>query len=452
MLVALFLVGITLPVFAAVENVKVGGDITIKGIYRYNFDIYSGGSSQCEQHNYYTGTRIWVSADLTNKLSVLVRMINERDWNRPLPNMVVSPFPGLDLVTPNSLGVDLDLAYIKIADFMTPGLNLTVGRQEIQIGEGLVVGSAYNALTYIDGNYLHYPLGYPWVSIANTDLGLRKSFDAIKFDYNFATKPISISAFMSKILDVYSPSLLPVSDMDLYAVSLKWAPQNGSVEPYIVYLAMPVGETSAPDEGFSLMTYGVRGAVKPQAVPGLSLKGELAAQSGSLFSSDAAFKGFAGYLGLGYEFQSALKPAISFGYNYYTGDDAGTNGIEAWVPVFASDMGSRMGNIAYNVAYQMGPGSATFFPIGESNLAIWKLGFSIQPTEKFGLGITYFNESLNETTGEAGFCDEVDLGLSYAYTEDLGMGLDIGYFIPGNAFGSSTDNAWQAIATLKLAF
>jgi len=36
---AVLLVGMSIPAFAAVENVKVGGDITIRGIYRSNLTL-----------------------------------------------------------------------------------------------------------------------------------------------------------------------------------------------------------------------------------------------------------------------------------------------------------------------------------------------------------------------------------------------------------------------------
>ena len=38
-LTAVLLVGMSTSVFAAVENVKVGGDISIYGVYRRDFDF-----------------------------------------------------------------------------------------------------------------------------------------------------------------------------------------------------------------------------------------------------------------------------------------------------------------------------------------------------------------------------------------------------------------------------
>ncbi|MGC9065325.1 MAG: hypothetical protein ACP5JO_01685, partial [Candidatus Ratteibacteria bacterium] len=124
-LAAIMLCGLVVPAFSAVENVKVGGDLVVKGIYRNNFDFTKGpndGSSHL-----YTGARVYVGAELSNNISAMVRFINERDWG------ISDPYNDVGQVT-------LDLAYLKVADILIPGLNLTVGRQEIQMGNGLVVG------------------------------------------------------------------------------------------------------------------------------------------------------------------------------------------------------------------------------------------------------------------------------------------------------------------------
>ncbi|HPP08783.1 MAG TPA: hypothetical protein PK303_06665, partial [bacterium] len=69
-LAAIMLCGLVVPAFSAVENVKVGGDIVVKGIYRNNFDLTKKAAVQGaagDGNSYlYTGARVYVSAELSN--------------------------------------------------------------------------------------------------------------------------------------------------------------------------------------------------------------------------------------------------------------------------------------------------------------------------------------------------------------------------------------------------
>ena len=229
-LAGILICGISIPAFSAVEKVKVGGDLTIYGVYRKNFDFDK--SSKDNQHFFQTTARVYVSADLTDNVSAMIRLINERDWGKE----VNSRYSGA-----NNTDVNLDLAYIKVKDIMTPGLTLTVGRQEIQIGEGLVVGSAYSAADYKVEN------------LVAPDLGVQKAFDAIKIDYESSALPITLSGFMAKIEETIGGS--GPGDITLYGASLLWKPENFTVEPY--YVAQI---TAFEDKGneFDLSTAGIR--------------------------------------------------------------------------------------------------------------------------------------------------------------------------------------------------
>ncbi|OQB74455.1 MAG: hypothetical protein BWX89_00534 [candidate division TA06 bacterium ADurb.Bin131] len=70
-----------------------------------------------------------------------------------------------------------------------------------------------------------------------------------------------------------------------------------------------------------------------------------------------------------------------------------------------------------------------------------------------------FNLTADETFGgvDDSVGNEIDLTISYAYSEDLTFGLELGYLMAGDyiedTVGKRNDeNAWQAIATMKVAF
>jgi len=449
-LAGILICGISIPAFSAVEKVKVGGDLTIYGVYRHNFDFIKdsyydpwwGEYYKDNQHFFQTTARVYVSADLTDNVSAMIRLINERDWGKEVNSM----YSGA-----NNTDVNLDLAYIKVKDIMTPGLTLTVGRQEIQIGEGLVVGSAYSAADYMIGTgnlpYLVAP-----------DLGLQKAFDAIKIDYESSVLPLTLSGFMAKIYESFGGVVAPgeTGDVTLYGASLLWKPENFTVEPYYV------GEITAfEDKGneFDLSTVGIRVTCNVPAVEGLSLKGEYAKQFGDadgLGLPGADFKGFAGLLGVSYLIPADMSPDVSLNYNYFSGEKWTDKDVKVWYPVAPSNVADRVGKIAY----------ASLFPYGEgigllpAGLQVVNLGFALKPLDKLTLNLDWYNlrcvkaysPGLKKAIG-----NEIDFGLTYNYTEDLAFGLDIGYLMKGKYIKQMAPpgyaaSPFQAIASMKVAF
>jgi len=450
---AVLIAGLVIPAFSAVENVKVGGDLTISGIYRSSFDCIDDDISKDQQHYLYSGVRVYVSAELTNNVSAMVRLINERDWGQ-----TTSAVSG-----DNDLDVNLDLAYIKVKDIMTPGLSLTLGRQEIQIGEGLVVGSAYTCGAYnVNTNTLA------------TDLGLQKAFDAVRVDYVAAGAPVSVFGFMAKVNEDYGGVVTAgtTGDITLYGAELLWKGANFTVEPYYVALTTAY---EAPAIENDLMVGGVRGTWNVLTIPGLDLKGEFAHEFGDAGAGD--YTGWAGYFGATYEFAHHMKPTITLGYNYYSGDDDATD-VEQWVPVFPSNVADRIGMVAYPALFAFGEGILTG-PTGTglgatpaTGLQAIKLGFGLTPVEKIKLGLTWYNLAvtdagtdggpLSRISPDKGLGNEIDFTVDYAYTEDLSFGLAIGYLMVGDhiedvlgnpaATAQNDQNPWEAVVTAKLAF
>jgi len=420
-LAAIMLCGLVVPAFSAVENVKVGGDIVVKGIYRNNFDLTKKAGTNGDGESYlYTGARVYVSAELSNNVSAMVRFINERDWGQ------------------TARDIDLDLAYIKVADLLVPGLNLTVGRQEIQIADGLVVGSQYRDANPPVANISKY-----------YDYGLQKAFDAIKLDYAFTAAPVSICAFKAKINELYNQP----SDGDLYGLDIPIKLEKLIINPY--YVRYEVGK-QPPNVYPTLDTAGLKVAWSP--LEALSISGEYAKQFGDQ-TNNRDYEGWALVLGVDYKFATNMNPVVSVGYADFSGQKATATDQKAWVPVFPSNIASRVGKIAYPALFSNGEGN---YNIGTgSGVRALKLGLGLQPTEKVGLTLDWFNLTAKETA--AGIDDsvgnEIDLGVNYAYSEDLSLGLDLGYLIAGSYVEDTVrkandkdKNAWQAIATMKVAF
>jgi len=429
-MIAVAIVAMAIPAFAAVENIQVGGDMDVSMIYRKSFDF--DGDSDAWTYTY-MGTRVWVKATLTDGITAMVRLINERDF-------------GNDYLREIEGSVLLDLAYIKVADLFAPGLALTLGRQEIQLGEGLVVGSRYRALDYPGAD----------IGTAAIDLGKQKAFDAIKLDYTFPMADLGLTAFKAKIAETYGDIFgvgLPIEDLDLYGVGVDYDNGLFSIEPYMVYLKM--------EDGIDLYTWGARAGLTP--VDGLKIGVEFAKQLGDADLLDGAeFGGWALLLGADFTMDSEIQPTLSAAYNRFSGQDSGATDIDMWIPVFPSNVASRVGKIAYPAVF--GAGEGLFMSAGPnmgiaSGLQAFKLGGSISPTQNISLGLNWFHlRGLEVVAGvDEVLGNELDFCLNYQYTEDLSFGLDAGVLMVGDMVddvmpGFDVKNPWQAVGSVKLAF
>lgn len=186
-----------MPAFAAVQNVKVSGDITAAGVYRNDFDLQKRGgpgsgntTSTDKEEDFLSITRLRVDADLTDNVSTTVRLLNERNWNGD-STVGVENNRNIGFNAANAIDVerqiDIDLANVTLKEFLYSPLTLTVGRQELRFGNGMIVGDPDTNGVALDS------------ALAEGDLSARKAFDAIraKLDYN----PLVIDLIYAKVAE-----------------------------------------------------------------------------------------------------------------------------------------------------------------------------------------------------------------------------------------------------------
>jgi hypothetical protein len=423
--VALFAMAV--PAFAAVENIKVGGDIEISGVLRDGFS-----PSSPEDNNFIqTSTRIYVHASLTENVEAMVRFINERGWGT---HTTGSGCSGISEKSGSEMDIDLDLAYIKVSDLMAPGLALTVGRQEIQFGEGLVVGSAYSTDYPGAGN-----------NFAG-DLGLKKAFDAIRVDYTAAGAPVDITAFVATISEDGTNDY----DDRLYGLNVGFdAADVARVEGYYVRYEN-LNKKGTSDFSGDITTVGIRATGD---VAGFGLKGEFAKQLGTCedVGYDKDNEGWALLLGGSYNLPTEMDANVHANFNLYTGQDSSLDNT-AWTTFFPSNVASRIGAINYVLATMSGNRL--------TNAQVINIGGGIRPVEKIGLSLDWFNVNLREdetwALGKDDIGNEIDAAIVYDYTEDLSFGLQYGILLCGDALDNTSagydDDPWQLIASMKLAF
>ncbi|MFH1492288.1 MAG: hypothetical protein ABIE81_02970, partial [Candidatus Omnitrophota bacterium] len=135
-------VGLAIPAFAEVQNIKVSGDIKVTGVNRGQLDLREA-SDENELDDTISAmlstVRLRVDADLTENVSTTVRLINERVWGELYNENSQDATSGSSTIGQDAL-VELDLAYLTLKEFFYAPLTVIIGRQPLRYGNGLIIG------------------------------------------------------------------------------------------------------------------------------------------------------------------------------------------------------------------------------------------------------------------------------------------------------------------------
>jgi len=505
LLVAALMVLLASPAFAAIQDVKVSGDITSTYLSRDNFDLGAtvgteDGTSQGtlgfqpvglkKQSVFITQTRLRVDADLSDNVSTTVGLINERAWG----SEHASDTTGSDAVSEgaaatnyaNDTNVQLYLASITMRELLYSPLTVTVGRQIFNYGNGLIMGDGgvNNAAT---GN-LQY--------IAQ-DLTERTSYDGIKAILDY--KPLTIDMFYFKNgqASVNGNPDSKMTNSDVYGFNANYQlndPMNTVMEAYMFSringnaaggLTTLTGTSVVnPDKGNTLYVPGLRASTNP--TKSLNVQGEVAWQLGDIVVNpggtttspqeaehrDAMAAQFLATYTL--PVLDKYKPSVNASYTYVSGDK---NGSANYASDGVKSAKTYTGWDPFNEAQGSGTIYNTLFNL--TNMQILALGASANPLEDVTASFTwsdlwavdaYTNGSgsnplaLIQPDGTSvspvltkhnatGLGNEYDVNLSYAYTEDVTFGVSLGWFVPGSVFATANhDTASQALANVAVKF
>ncbi len=410
--------------YAEVQNVKVSGDINILGVLRNNFDLGNGTAPKENDKGRFFATqiRVRIDADLTDNVAATVRLINERNWTTE---------------TNSSTDIDLDLAYVTLKEFLYSPLTLTLGRQELRFGNQLIIG---NNGTYTAGSINGLP----------SDLSERNSFDALRATLNY--DPLVVDLVYAKASDA---NVNASDDVDLFGINASYdLTKKLNLQGYIwdrKDKSVNTGDNNKDD------TYTLGALINATPIENLKASLEAAWQFGTVRPTAGVRenrKAYAIQAMLDYTFAKVkFTPAFGASYTYLSG----THKYAGWNQMYYNE---NLGNIAYAI-------------LPFTNMNVFNLKASIKPMEDLTISALYGNYSLvrnvnNLTSGKfdnngvaylnntainnkKDLGNEVDLTATYAYTEDVQLGLTMGAFFPGKAFKDSR-MANQAVASMKVTF
>ena len=414
-------------VFADVQNIRLSGDVRVRGYYLNNAN--SPTAAPLSMNNKDTSfitqrTRITLEADLEDHVLVVVTLAAEGYWGSGQQS-----YDAIGKTTEKKWAVGISEAYVQFSEmFFTPA-TLKLGRQYLNYGKGLVLSS-------VDQNY---------------------NYDAGRLVLDFY--PFTVDIVGAKMSDngqngaTFGPSGNPGhSGQTLVFGNLRYEMKDSivkDVEAYVAWLGN--GSANAPfgsaptTPAASPWIVGLRTDLTP--VKGLNVWLEGAYEGGSAGGAPGTGNGSIAALmanvGAKYTFgkDKKLQPTINANYIYASGGGKGSTSTEnAFRPFFDVTEG-------YN-GYVFCPTLA--------NIHIFNVGASIKPAQNVTLSLQgYYYMKADSDTGAGSNANldfgglsgwtqyesdakelgwEVDAIACYDYSKDVRFQLVYGVFLPGNAF------------------
>jgi len=476
--------GIAVPAYAETQNVKVSGSIDAYSFWRENYDLrksndasvlpvgstvpdqnhgnagsnITGGSniSRSDADSFFrTNTQVEVSADLTDNVSTVINLVNQRDWNADALSSASSA-SGLTTTntnaTTNEFDIELDLAYVQMKEIFYSPLTLTIGRQDLWFGRGFIIGNNNRA--------------WDQQTITQADeYSVTTAFDAIRATLDF--NPWTLDFVYSKI-NGGAPN--PQDDVDLYIanVNYKFAEYNAVAEAYYVgeFDRNALRSTTAGTKDNETDTIG--GRVQFDPISQITLGGELAYQFGDYRATVSApnrdRQAWAADIFGTYRWDNTWKPEATLEYVHFSGESdlgAGATGsYGAWNSLYRGRFWTAYGDFR---EFVYATGDAVDQP-ATTNQDLIQVKGALKPLEDLLLeaSFTYFwtPETVHSTPGvqssstrnkDIGW--EIDLQATYDYTEDVSFGLLAGWFVPGNFYQSPDDaTAVDLVSSVKVSF
>jgi hypothetical protein len=312
------------------------------------------------------------------------------------------------------------------------------------------------------------------------DLTKRTALDTVRltFDYN----PLTIDVIMAKVDSGNQAGQgAQKDDIDLFGINASY--QLGDdfgtvVESYFFSKVDHTTETNGGPGAKADTVYmpGVR--VSTNVTEGLNLQGEFAWQGGRKASTDPAGAGtrvdnisrnafgiqlIANYA-LPFEQTAKWTPVLTTVYTYLSGDRSPyaarathKDKYTGWDPMFENQSGGTIYNTLFDYSNaHLFLISGQFKPMEDVKV---KLSWTqLWLDKEVSDGVFYMRQpdgtpitpvvTTNKKVGQ-----EVDVNLVYDYTEDVQIGLNLGWFFAGDFFHSSNDEtAKQALANIAVVF
>ncbi|HNQ50102.1 MAG TPA: alginate export family protein [Candidatus Omnitrophota bacterium] len=414
--------------FAEVQNVKVGGDTSIWAFDRstFNFANVKDGTDKKVQGNGLAQiVNLKIAADLTDAVSANLVFRNERIWGATTRNGGSGSAGDLD--------VYMAAGYVTLKEMFGQPFTLKAGSFGLKLGSGLLVGDAdTNRVTSGPFNY------------ELADLSPRKAFTG--FVGIMDLKPIVITGAALKVTE--GTVTVNNDDVNAYAINVGYdlneIDLNGIGEAYWVERRAhrtPVDNfgvriQASPIENFNAGAEFCYQRSKIAITTATNCQDEATRAKGD---SNTAI-----LLNAGMTMPDVvLAPSISVDFARLS---------KNWHPMMEDMTPADIANVIFpNTNVQCWGATLAAKPMTDVAASLRFATFrSVKQINAFS---NNWNAAYDIDGNQRHLGDELDLHLTYDYTEDVQFGLMGGIFSPGKAFGpASRKDATQVIGSMKVTF
>ncbi len=415
-------IGLTSDAFADVQNIRLSGDIRVRGYLLDNAADLDSDTDPNEDSFISQRTRVTVEADLEDHVLAVVTLKAEGLWGST--DATAGSGAGSASGSRIDRGFDLGLneAYVQLNEVFYTSATLKLGRQFLNYGRGLIISS-------VDYEY---------------------NFDAARIILD--QYPLTIEIVGAKALETsaFGPGTAGSGDADLLFVNSRYEMSDSiikDIEAYFGWLAQngnAVGSSAVPPSaaGASPLIIGLRSDIN--ITEDINTWFEAAYEFGS--AGTGATDDISAWL-LNAGVQITMKdiqwvPIVNASWTYASG---GANSGDNFIPWFD---------------YAQGQNGYVFSPM-LSNIHIINVGTSIKPSQNTTLALQGYYYTKVDEDGPAGGNGNIDFGglptvggpsgkdlgleidtiLGYDYSSDVHAQLVYGVFIPDNAYTSGAGDS-----------
>lgn len=413
-------------------EVKIGGEVRMRGYYLDNFLDFDGANKRDEWNVLRIRTRVFVRASLEKSVTAYIRIANQH-FSEGVTAAV--PSDGDKWEEENkSNKFFVDAAYVDVRDLFGLPVDFQAGRQNLMYGSGWVIFDGQSQF----GSTSAYMDGVRTVWRPRDDI----AFDGLYFKDeekrrdNTAPDDITLTG-----LYFTSTVRLPVGKQEIYALGRK-------------------------DEliGKEIFMFGARFSREYEL--GIDYSAEGAWQTGKFTQGvDQAAWGLK--IDAGFKWKdAAATPRLFGGFVLLTGNDYDTpSKNEAWDvyyggwPQYGDLLAWKYINVgADNAIAIYDPGYAAGSTVGGeavySNFNMLTGGLDLWPLSGLKTSVSYSRVTADQTFGGADreIGDYYQATAEYRYSKHLTFGIYAALIDPGAAFGGKSDEASEAFWDITLNF
>lgn len=419
----------------AETKIDYGADFRLR--YEHWENVFDMGALHLEDENYFRlKASLWGRLDLNRNLGAYARITTEPKYYIGSSSPDNNDFEQDELFF-ESLFVDVNnLAGLPV--------DLRIGRQDLMYGDGFLIrdGTPVSA----DRTKYFNAAKATWRITPDNSVDLL-------YIYNTMTDSLLPIVHPAKSGKLYKGNQRILNSSDEEAFVLYGKNRIGDdllLEPYYIYKQEERIDAKTPE--LDLHTIGGRAVYSFNQ---WKLKGEYAHQFGE-YKGGRERRGNGGNVFVSHSFEDTRwKPQIEAGYVYLSGDDQGTQAHEGWDPLFSR---YRWMSALYKYSFSREVGTGSYW----TNLGLYRISGALNFSKDTSLSLAYnYLTAIEKTkvTGpnaaifsndgkERGHLQQVIL--SHKFEKNIDGLASFEYFIPGNFYKGSADDAFYMNLQLQI--